>query len=78
MKQASADGETGTPLMQNRVFPIEQQKRLPAPRSPFQPAGWMHSGIERVESFIANHPTAALAVGLTLGVTLGWLIKRKT
>jgi hypothetical protein len=48
--------------------------RLPAERTSVP-------GVElwrtRVEAWIAEHPVASIAAALTLGATLGWLIKRR-
>jgi ElaB/YqjD/DUF883 family membrane-anchored ribosome-binding protein len=64
--------------MQNRMFPAQAQRRLPPPHKPSCRKGWMQHTVERVEDWIAAHPAAALAAGVALGVTLGWLIKRKS
>jgi ElaB/YqjD/DUF883 family membrane-anchored ribosome-binding protein len=31
----------------------------------------------RVETFVAEHPLTCIAAAMTLGATLGWLIKRR-
>lgn len=33
--------------------------------------------IRQVEESIARHPVVSLGVGLVIGATLGWLLKRK-
>ena len=55
-----------------------RRQALPAP-SPIRSsddAAWKELG-ERIEQFIGNHPVLSLAVGFSVGIVLGCLIKRR-
>ena len=48
-------------------------KRMPSQQVPSAPATrWTHS----LESFIGEHPVATLAAAVSVGVLVGWLVKR--
>lgn len=52
------------------------RNRLPA-SVPAVPQEWGGAPGPRIENWIVKHPAVCVAVAVTLGVTLGWLIKRR-
>jgi len=46
---------------------------LPVPLPPPKERGWIHN----VENWMNQHPGACAAAAVAIGVTLGWLIKRR-
>lgn len=68
--------------MINRISGVEmgsgRQKLLPD-YTRGQPAGLRQTPdwTKQVEKFIGDHPVASLAIGFTIGIVLGCLIKRR-
>ena len=61
-------------------YPAAQHEAAARPLQPGDegPEGGMQQVRRRVENFIADHPGIALGAALSLGVILGWLIKRRS
>jgi hypothetical protein len=72
--------------MQNRIDQLVSGKSTPKPNpqtvKSVSDAATMASNqmaglTKKVEEGIARHPVISLGVGLVIGATLGWLLKRK-
>lgn len=50
-------------------LPVEPAARVAVPKK----EAW----VLRTEAWIAQHPLVSIAAAVTLGATLGWLIKRR-
>jgi hypothetical protein len=48
-------------------------RRSTAPPQPAAPPG----GTERIDQWIGAHPALCVALAVSFGVTLGWLLKRR-
>jgi len=59
---------------------LEHPVREPAPIYPEPPQsqqGYFSSLGNTITSAVANNPKLTIGIGLTVGVVLGWLIKRR-
>jgi ElaB/YqjD/DUF883 family membrane-anchored ribosome-binding protein len=72
--------------MENRIDQLISGIPTPKPRSPSVQSASEASGAasaqfarlrKKMEEAIAGHPVISLSVGLAIGATLGWLLKRK-
>ena len=69
--------------MKNRLLDYPAAAEHQAAARPLQsgeegPESAMQQVRRRVENFIADHPGISLGAALSLGVILGWLIKRRS
>ena len=69
--------------MENRIFgarvspeQIEEARRAAAEWGRTA-QGQAQQWLKRIETQVVEHPAASLGVALSLGVLLGWLIKRR-
>ena len=65
--------------MKNRLLdypsgPHEAALETASPVAHGQAGGWR----QRLEDFVADHPAVTLGTALSLGVLIGWLIKRRS
>jgi ElaB/YqjD/DUF883 family membrane-anchored ribosome-binding protein len=65
--------------MINRIATVEapgngRRKLFPADRSAIRPDRDLNG---QVKQFIGDHPALSLAIGLTIGIVIGCLIKRR-
>lgn len=72
--------------MENRIDPLALGMPTSKPRSPSVPPASKAPGAtsaqftrltKEIEEAIAGHPVISLSVGLAIGATLGWLLKRR-
>lgn len=63
--------------MKNRLLEHDTNGRGEQAASEVESQGAVGRLLARAEQFIADYPKTTLGVGLALGVTLGWIIKRR-
>lgn len=59
----------GSPSLYNAYRPAQRDETLTAEQ--------VTTFVERVDQWIERHPGLCVAAALSVGVTLGWLIKRR-
>ncbi len=55
----------------------QQEHASTAPSDAPDPAGPLQRAFGRLESYITEYPKLSIGVGLSLGVLVGWLVKRR-
>ncbi len=60
-----------------RLEPPRREVPPAYPEPPQSQPGYLASLWEKVQSTVAENPKLTIGIGLTVGVVLGWLIKRR-
>jgi hypothetical protein len=68
----------GSPV--NRLEPHWPQTPVPVVAPPYEHPSWREmakSWEENLENFMGDHPKLTLTAAATIGLLLGWVVKRK-
>lgn len=60
-----------------RLEPPRRETTPVYPEPPKPQQGYMASLWKTIECTVANNPKLTIGIGLTIGVVVGWLIKRR-